>query len=119
MYKTVPLALLFLLSVSWLQAQPASPPSDKNQVSEPTTLQGCLQTSESKFLLIESDGTTHTLSGNDKKLSREVGHEVELTGKNEASTLDATPAGGASAVKVITVFQVKTIKKVDDTCKSY
>jgi len=118
MPKSLTLALL-LLSTLWLQAVPANPSSDKSKSNEPITLQGCLQSSESKFLLIESDGTTHTLAGSDKKLSHEVGHEVELTGKNEASTLDATPAGGASAVKVITVFQVKTIKKVDDTCKSY
>lgn len=119
MHRTLMLALLLLLFVAWLQAQPASPSSDKSKSPEPTMIQGCLQSSENKFILIESDGTAHTLSGSDKKLSHQVGHEVELTGKNESSTLDATPAGGASAVRVITVFQVKTVKQVADTCKSY
>lgn len=117
MRKTMVLALL--LSAAGLHAQPANPSSDKNKPSEPTTLEGCLQSSESKFILIESDGTAHTLAGSGNKLSKEVGHEVELTGKDESSSLDTTPPGGASSVRVITVFRVKTIKKVDDTCKSY
>src|SRR5271167_1750693 len=119
MHKTVILTLL-LLSAVWLAAQ-EMPPSNatKTGKAEPTTIQGCLQSAENKFTLVESDGTAHLLSGSGKKLSQEVGHEVELTGKNETRTLDATVPGGASNVKMMTIFQVKTIKKVDDTCKSY
>jgi hypothetical protein len=119
MRKTLMLALLLLLSAAWLQGQPVNPSSDKNNPSEPVTIQGCLQNPENKFTLIESDGTTHVLSGSSSKLGKEVGHEVELTGKNESETLDATPPGGASAVKIITVFHVKTIKHIDNTCKTY
>jgi hypothetical protein len=119
MPRKLMLALLLPLSAAWLQAQPANPSSDKNKPSEPVTIQGCLQDSENKFILIESDGTTHVLSGSGGKLKHELGHEVELTGKNETETLDDTSPGGASSVKMITVFQVKTIKHVDDTCKTY
>ena len=119
MRKTLMLALLLLLSAAWLQARPANPSSDKNNASEPVTIQGCLQNSDNQFTLIESDGTAHTLAGSGKKLSQQVGHEIEVTGKDETRTTDTTPVGGASSVKMITVFQVKTIKQIADTCKSY
>ena len=121
MHKTAMLALLLLLCALWTPAQ-EMPPSDatkKPGKAEPTTIEGCLQNSDNQFTLIESDGTAHRLAGSGNKLSKEVGHEIEVTGKAETRTIDTTPQGGASAVKMITVFQVKTIKKVDDTCKSY
>jgi hypothetical protein len=121
MPKTLMLALSLLLSALSMPAQ-EMPPTDatrKAGKAEPVTLQGCLQSSDNQFMLMESDGTAHRLAGSGNKLSKEVGHEIEVTGKDETRTFDTTPQGGASSVKMITVFQVKTIKKVDDTCKSY
>ncbi len=84
-----------------------------------TTLQGCLQSADYQYTLTDSDGTAHTLVGSLGKLAHQVGHEVEVTGKPGTRSQDTTPPGGASSVKVITVFEVKTVKQVADTCKSY
>ena len=121
MHKPLMFALALLLFALWVPAQemPSAEATRKAGKAGPVTLQGCLQSSDNQFMLIESDATAHRLAGNGNKLSKEVGHEIEVTGKDEIRTLDTTPQGGASSVKMITVFQVKTIKQVADTCKSY
>ena len=110
---------VLLLATAWLQAQPANPSSEKNKAAEVTTLQGCLRSADNDYTLTDSDGTEHTLVGSLSKLARQVGHEVEVTGKPGTRSQDTTPVGGASSVRVTVVFEVKTVKQVADTCKSY
>jgi hypothetical protein len=118
MHKILMLALLLLTAV-WSQGQPANPYSEKSKAADVTTLQGCLHSADYEYTLTDTDGTVHTLAGSLGKLAHQVGHEVEVTGKPGTRSQDTTPAGGASSVKVITVFEVKTVKQVADTCKSY
>ena len=118
MPRTLMLALLLLSSAAWLQAQPANPPSGESKSSEPTTIQGCLQTSGGIYNLTESDGTVHRLSRYANKLSRQVGHEVRITGKPGVKTLSSTQQNIASSATEIPVFNVKTVTLVADTCKA-
>lgn len=118
MCKTLMLTLLLLISAVWLQAESPSS-SDKSQNStDLTTMQGCLQSSLGQYTLTEKDGTVHQLSGAANKLGRQVGHEVELTGKTGVGTLDTTSAGAGSSAAMQLVFEVKSVKLVAAKCKS-
>ena len=117
--STSKVALLLVVIAAWLQAPaaPASNASEKNS-SELTTIQGCLKTDQGQYVLVEDIGTPHTLSGGASKLKNEVGKFIEVTGKPSSRTLGDTPAGGASNVVTVYVFEVKSVKHLSDICRS-
>ncbi len=114
-------ALALLIFAACLQARAASA-SEKSQNSGKdaglTTLKGCLRSSDNEYTLTDDTGTTHGLSGAANKLGKQVGHEVELTGKPGIRTVDTTNAGTASSAAEQHVFEVKTVKPIADTCTS-
>ena len=118
MHKTLALALL-LMSGAWLPTQregtAQAPPKN---VSE-TTLQGCLSTAGGEYFVIDSSGVKHQLSGYDNKLKAHLGHEVQVSGKPSVKTVAATSYGAASSAEEIPVFEVKSVKRVADACKTY
>ena len=120
MTKTWISALAFLIFAVCLEAQTA-PASEKNQNpgkdASLTTIEGCLQSSNSQYTLIDSAGESHLLSGAANKLGHQVGRQVELTGKPGIKSVDATSAGTASSAAELRVFEVKTVKRVADVCK--
>lgn len=119
MCNTLTLVLALFISSACLPAEPANPPSDKNQNSaDPTTMQGCLHTDQSQYVLTEANGTSHALSGSAKQLGRLVRHEVEVAGKPGTRTVDTTSSGGASSVLEYPVFEVKTVRDLASTCQS-
>jgi len=93
----------------WAQAPDQKP--DANMLS------GCLKRVDNEYMLTDDQGAAHRLVGSNKKLSRELGHEVEVSGKPGTRTYDATAPGGASNAIERQVFEVKTIKHVADFCR--
>ena len=119
MRTTRPLILLLFMCAICMQAEPASPASDKDHQSETlATMQGCLHIDSSQYILTEANGTSHLLSGAAKQLGRLVRHEVELWGKPGIRSSDATTVGGGSSVTEYVVFEVKTVKELAPQCKS-
>ena len=122
MRKTIILTLVLLISAVWLQAQSAKPPSEAGKPADKTsdlpTLEGCLQSSNGHYTLTEDDGTTHRLSGAANKLGHQVGRQIEVSGKPGYSTEDTTPAGAGSSAVEWPVFEVKSVKRIADKCKS-
>jgi len=121
MYKTAMLAFLLLMtSPAWSQAL-LNPSAEETKVSSSSpdlaVIDGCVQYDERQYWLLDNNGTRRRLGGSTKQLKQEVGHEVELIGKPSSRTLGDTPAGGASSVMMVYVFEVKTVKRVADTCK--
>ena len=113
------IVILAVASTS-LRAQSNSPSADAGQGSSDSSdsnkLVGCLRVSEYHYLLTDEVGTVHLLAGAEKKLTHEVGHQIEVTGKPGIVTEDHTLAGGPSNVVEKPVFRVKTVKQVADTC---
>ena len=112
MPKTLLLILALLISTVWLRAQ------DAGQTSSATTIQGCLKYSKGHYRLTEDNGTVHQLSGEANKLTKHVGHEVEITGMPGVRTVGTTIQGSASSAKEEQVFKVKSVKHVADACTS-
>ena|SRR5215472_9409477 len=44
-------------------------------------LRGCLSGTKGNYTLVDHQGNSHKVTGDDHALSDEVGHEVDLTGK--------------------------------------
>ncbi len=116
MRKTLVLGLLLLVSAAWLQAQSASS-SDKGKTSDLITIEGCLQTSQGQYMLTETSGNVHRLTGADNKLKHHIGHEVEITGKQTIRTIDTSQQGIAASAAEQEVIEVKSVKHIADMCK--
>ena len=154
MSRVLMLALALLCSAAWLQAQnqyPQNPPtgsspsgssqtaptgsgqegsaaSQTGTSSNQTSIEGCLQGSNGTFTLTDKSGMTYQLQGDSSKLSKHVGHEVELTGSasSAGSTAGAgstTGAGSSSASSTggtsqgsSQMFTVDKVKHKSDTC---
>jgi hypothetical protein len=116
------LPVLFFLATGSLAAQASKPAPDAKQSEnlpwDMSSHTGCLQNSLGKYMLVEEDGTSIELAGSAGKLKREVGHQVEVVGKDGVRTVDRTAPGGASNVAEFPVFEVKTVKQLATKCKT-
>ena len=119
MLKTLMLALTFLVSAAWLQAQ-QYPQTGSGQTgsttSSPTKVEGCLQGSNGNFTLTDSSGTAYQLQGDTSKLAEHVGQEVQITGS--ASGPSAAPTGAGTPGAGSQTLDVKSVKHISKTCKS-
>ncbi len=112
MYRRSILALL-LLSAASLPAQEKSSAQAKPGT---TAIEGCLSYAGGQYFLVDSSGAKHELSGSTNKLKDQVGHEVQIAGKPSTKTIESTSYGAASSAEVVPVFEVKSAKRIADTC---
>jgi hypothetical protein len=109
--KTVVFTLVLLFSAIWLQAR-ASAQTDSNT----STIKGCLAFTDGRYKLTDNTGKVYQLSNEANKLQKQVGHWIEVTGKPGTRTRDTSQQGVESSVKEESVFRVKTVKWVADSC---
>ncbi len=119
MRKTWLLTLVLLFPAIWLQAQEGNPGADiwPPATSSPPTIDGCLRSSGGHYTITDKDGTIHHLTGNTARLSRYVGHEVEVSGKPTVITLDTTVKNAASTVEELPALEVKSAKEISKACR--
>jgi hypothetical protein len=140
MPKMLSLAFALLLSAAWMQAQ-TTPQTDAGQAGSATSaqsgaaagqtsIQGCLQGSNGSFTLTADSGTTYQLQGDNSKLSKHVGHEVEVTGSTSASggsgsamspssgAAGSTAGSSAGASAGSQTLNVDSVKQVAKTCSN-
>lgn len=119
--RTILLTLVLLISAVSLQAQEGSPGLDSwqplDRTAGVTTIEGCLQTYGSHFTLTDHSGRVQQLSLQANKLGSQVGREVEITGKPGLKTIDTTESEIASSATELPVFEVRSVKRIADTCK--
>jgi hypothetical protein len=110
---------VLLLLGSFLLAQESNP-SNPSQNNSKTTkgqimLQGCVGRSSGDYILTKQDpGMTYQLQATGKiKLSRYLGQQVEVIGKESPSlrTSSNTLARTSSASVALTITSIKTIEK--------
>lgn len=114
--------LILTLSAFWLQAQESNAGKDSHGAADngqPTTMQGCLQSSGGRYTIRDNNGILHLLRGDDRTLSRYVGHEVQVTGTRFTKTTDTTVQGEASSVKEQPDFRVRDVRNISDTCNAH
>ncbi len=112
--------LLVLLSATAIPGAAArNGAADKKSSSDYDTveLQGCLQRSEGRYLLVDKENMYERLSDT-SKLSKLVGHEIKVSGKRTMRTVDTTEAGIASSAKEIRFIDVKTVTDVAPHCQA-
>ncbi len=119
MYRVLLLVSLLLGCANWLNAQEGIPGADIwRGPSGPSTVYGCLQSSGTHYAVLAKDGTVTRLTGDTARLSRSVGHEVEVNGKPTVITLDTTVTQAASTVEELPALEVKSVKQISNTCSA-
>ena len=112
--------------------------------SSEMTIEGCLSGSAGNFTLTDDAGKTYQLQGDDSKLTDQVGHQVRIEGMQTATASATAPSGTAASAKAdqsgsaassgaankpsdnaadsaasasaAIQFNVKSVKKVSDSC---
>jgi hypothetical protein len=115
------IGFLVLLSATALQAAPAlEGTADKKSSSDYDTvdLQGCLQRSQGRYILVDKENTYERLSDT-SKLSKLVGHEIKVVGKRTIRTVDTTQPGIASSATELRYIDVKSVTDVAPNCQDY
>jgi hypothetical protein len=105
---------VLLLGVSWAAAQNSPTTSPKGSTSAGAsahTVEGCLSSSEGKYMLTDMHGKTFELTGDTSKLAEHVGHEVKITGTESSETASAS---GSQEM----TLDVSSVKHISKTCKS-
>ncbi len=106
-------ALLFACAMGSLAQDSNANPA---QVGPETQISGCLQGTSHQFRLVESDGATHLLMGDDAALAGHVGQRVTLEGYSDferdasASSDSGTPLGQF-------FFAVDSITQMEGSCQ--
>lgn len=119
MCRTLMLTFVLLGSAFWLQAQEGYPALDRwTGPSDPPTVQGCLRNSSTHYFVVWQDGRVTRLTGNTARLSRYVGHEVEVSGQPTVIALDTTVTKAASTVEELPALRVKSAKELAKMCTS-
>ncbi len=119
MRKTLMLTFVLLGAALWLQAQEGYPGLDRLAAPvDPPTVQGCLVNSATHYYVVCKDGTVTRLTGNTARLSRYVGHEMEIDGKPTIITIDTTAAKAASTAEELPALDVKSAKELAKTCSA-
>jgi hypothetical protein len=103
----------------------SSDQSSMGSSANSTSIKGCLRGSSGNYSLTDDAGTTYQLQGDDSKLSKHVGEEVEVKGSEGAagssSSSGMSPsssAGSTSGASAGKSFNVTGVKKVSSTCTS-
>ena len=124
---------ILLLSSAWVVAQSSSTPPtvpdnsqqypsssgqkpDTSQTSAPPagpdkaaqSIEGCISGAAGAFTLTDASGKTYQLGGDTTKLADQVGHQVQISGSQEAGA--ATSAGAPAT------FNVKKVKMLSASC---
>jgi maltose-binding protein MalE len=128
MTRTLLLALTLVLSAAWMHAQTSSSQagSSSSSSSNQTKVQGCLEGSSGNYTLKADSGTTYQLQGDTAKLSKHIGHEVEITGTTSSASSASTPSSGASTSSTASgtsgsaqeSLNVEKVKHISATCSN-
>lgn len=142
MHKRLLLNAVLLIAVSWAWAQ--SQPSGSSQTTPDQqsgtassqssmdqggqqTLEGCLAKEESVFVLTDTSGARHQLTGDTADLSKNVGKEIRVKGTESAApstqagagtagTAGTAGAGAAGGPSSLPSFSVAKVTQVADKC---
>ena len=130
MKRLIVLVFMLLACGLWAYAQ-GSYPSQSSQSgqsstqsqanSNQTSVRGCLSGSSGSYTLAADSGTTYQLSGDTSKLTKHVGHEVEITGTTSTSSASSgtgSTASNSSAGSSQPTLDVSSVKHISETCKS-
>lgn len=125
MKKILLLSSILLLSAVWAVAQYDSQSSGSQSSSSDmskTTIQGCLSGSAGNYTLTDQSGTAYQLTGDTAKLSKHVGHEIQITGSSSTSSASNNPSNPSGAMsgsaEAQPTFNVTSFKHVSSKCST-
>jgi hypothetical protein len=90
--------------------------TSKTEQTSSSVIRGCLSGSAGNYTITDQNGMQYSIAGPDNELQARVGHEIEVTTRQEQSSQstsqgDQTTSGSSSSV------QVSNVRDVSSTCK--
>jgi len=117
---------VLLLGVSWMAAQTSTGTGQSsgygqtsNQAAAGTqkTVTGCLSQANGKYMLTDSKGMSYELMGDSAKLADHVGHEIKVTGTENAPSGTASGSSMGDNAGSVPSLEVISFKHISKTCK--
>jgi len=114
-------------TLAWAQDMPANSAADKEtEQSQQTTnshtyqtssgiIRGCLSGSAGNYTVTDQNGMQYTVNGPDNQLQASVGHEVEITTRQDQASATSTE-GDKMTSSTTNSVQVSKIRDVATTC---
>ena len=107
---------LLAATVALAQDTPIAPgnpqsPAPQAPGANAQVIRGCLSGSSGNYTLTDPNGMQYQVSGDDATLRSMVGHEVEISGAENASTAQADDTRPANAI------EASDVRAVANTCK--
>jgi hypothetical protein len=80
-------------------------------------IRGCLSGSAGNYTITDQNGTQYSVAGSDNQLQASVGHEVELTARQD-QTNQSSAQGGQTTASTTNTVQVTNLRDIASTCSS-
>lgn len=103
------------------QANPGAQ-SSRRMGGSGALIEGCLMGSNGSYTLTDANGTQYQLEGNSSKLASHVNTQVQIKGSeasaDSSATSTGTAGGAASSGEAVKIFNVRSVRKISDSCSS-
>jgi hypothetical protein len=92
-----------------------SPTSTQTSQTSNSVIRGCLSGSDGNYTISDQNGTQYSIAGTDNELQARVGHEVEVTVRQDMSSQSASQ-GEHTMSRSSNTVQVSDLRDVGATC---
>jgi len=112
---------LLVTTLAVAQDAPSADPSPNSQSSKTyqsssNVIRGCLSGSAGNYTVTDQNGTQYSIAGPDNQLAARVGHEIEITTRQDQSS-ESTSQDDQASTKATDSVQVSDVRDVASTCK--
>jgi hypothetical protein len=90
--------------------------TSKTEQTSSSVIRGCLSGSAGNYTITDQNGMQYTIAGPDNELQARVGHEIEVTTRQEQSS-QSTSQGDQSTSGSSNSVQVSNVRDISSTCK--
>jgi len=97
-------------------ASPNSQSSKTYQTSS-NVIRGCLSGSAGNYTVTDQNGMQYSIAGPDNQLAARVGHEIEITTRQDQSS-ESNSQGDQATAKSTNSVQVSDVRDISSTCKT-
>jgi hypothetical protein len=113
---------LLMTTLAVAQDAPSTDPSPNSQSSKTeqtssNVIRGCLSGSAGNYTVTDQNGTQYSIAGPDNQLAARVGHEIEITTRQDQSS-ESNSQGDQATAKSANSVQVSDVRDISSTCKT-
>lgn len=113
---------LLMTTLAVAQDATGADPSSNSQSSKTyqtsgNVIRGCLSGSAGNYTVTDQNGMQYSIAGPDNQLAARVGHEIEITTRQDQSS-ESNSQGDQATAKSTNSVQVSDVRDISSTCKT-